>query len=84
MIDPPIFPGIGSPRTRAGRAFDSIDSKSLDNLTGKSEVVETNSLNSPRKLMREQSWSSSGTVETQENEKVPSRRLSAIEVINLV
>jgi hypothetical protein len=70
-----------SPRYfRAGRAFDSLDSKSLDNLTGKSEVVVTNSLNSPRKT---KSWSSSVTVETQENEKVPSRRLSAIEVIDL-
>jgi hypothetical protein len=76
---------VKSPRySGAGRAFDSLDSKSLDNLDGKSEVVVTNSLNSPRKLKREQSWSSSVTVETQENEKVPSRRLSAIEVINLV
>jgi hypothetical protein len=61
---------VSSPRySRGGRVFDSLDSNSFD-----SEGVVTNSLNSPRKS---RSWSSSGKIEDQENEKVSYRRLSA-------
>lgn len=73
---------VSSPRYSRGRAFDCLNSQSLDSPPRrvKTEAVVANSLNS---RTRSRSWSKSGNIEPQENEKMLYQRPSDIAVISL-